>query len=715
MSLAAVAVIGAGATGASVLIKTNQDNRSRAATPPADPEVAALTAKMYITPITPLGNRPNSIDTELQALINKLGYGSKEAAVGFSIGYSYTSDSLTKGARQNYDLDTTNLVKIIEASKKYHLPFMVHANGDKWVMIDHLLKENDRLTMMWDQNNKVFYELDGYAGKTAAEQAGSWLWSLNEFNTKFFQLREKNFRALAKTVAEFNKTNPDLFVGISTDSEISMWSGVSYPKLYSFDYNPNTILQWRMYLAGNNWQPKWSDKNSPYLASGRLVNQGLNLSLATLNARYGTKYTSYDQIPAPRVNEIKMSQSKYTVFEPEPGTSMAMWNDWQTFKESLVHNSLTKTIQWAIEEGIPANKMFTHQGIGNHLPITPEQEKFWGNTYKTGNIAGSGYGVDLYDTMTEDTTLIGTVAKSNVLWGSTEWNPKTLSNTLSALNIAWNYGAKIINPNYFVTNQGGNFSDLNILYGKDNTGNRIIDQIGKFVASKNGQTKQISGFIDGWVGDNIVGWVCDLSESNRPLNLEVRNADGKVIATATADTPRGKKVADICGSSHQYHGFTIPITDANTLASKTVTVKATNPFTQVTRVLTYELTPSPTPTPPPQLSQLGTPGSVLGWLDKLDNQGIFGWTCDTTQPGKQISVAVRYGQKDGTKTVEYFTANATRADQIKTLCQSTTANHGFIIPRPSKMKAGDMVEVFGQDETGYVSLNGSPKQYWPPD
>lgn len=116
-----------------------------------------------------------------------------------------------------------------------------------------------------------------------------------------------------------------------------------------------------------------------------------------------------------------------------------------------------------------------------------------------------------------------------------------------------------------------------------------------------------------------------------------------------------------------------------------------------------------------RLEEPGKPGSVLGWLDAVDYRGIFGWTCDTTQPGKQISFAVRYGQKNGEKTIEYFQANAVRAEIIKTLCKSTTPNHGFVIPLPQKMRAGDIVEVYGLDETGYVQLLGSPKQYYPRD
>lgn len=115
------------------------------------------------------------------------------------------------------------------------------------------------------------------------------------------------------------------------------------------------------------------------------------------------------------------------------------------------------------------------------------------------------------------------------------------------------------------------------------------------------------------------------------------------------------------------------------------------------------------------LEEPGKPGSVLGWLDAVDYRGIFGWTCDTTQPGKQISIVVRYGPKNGNKTVEYFQANAVRAELIKTLCKSTTPNHGFVLPIPQKMRAGDMVEVYGLDETGYVQLLGSPKQYYPRD
>jgi|GEM_PF-6534944 len=115
------------------------------------------------------------------------------------------------------------------------------------------------------------------------------------------------------------------------------------------------------------------------------------------------------------------------------------------------------------------------------------------------------------------------------------------------------------------------------------------------------------------------------------------------------------------------------------------------------------------------LEEPGKPGSVLGWLDAVDYRGIFGWTCDTTQPGKQISFAIRYGPKNGKKTIEYFQAKGVRAELIKTLCKSTTPNHGFVIPLPQKLRAGDIVEAYGLDETGYVQLLGSPKQYYPRD
>jgi hypothetical protein len=702
---------------ANIIKFTNNDFRSRASGTHMTQETGPLTAKMYITPITILGqNQFISINNELQTLLNKTGYGSKQLAIGFSVGEEYTNDDKTKGASQNYDLDNTQLYKLIEAAKSFRIPMMVHANGYKWVMIQHL--ETDRNTMVWDQNQHDFTQLPGYYQMSLSQRAGSWLWSLNEFNTRYFSLKEKNFRQLARVLASFNNAYPDLFVGVSTDSEISMLAASFYPKLSSYDYNPDTILQWRMYLAGNNWQPSWSNKNSPYIGSGWLAGKGLNLNLSQLNTKYGTQYSAFTQIPAPRVDETKMTTSNYSVFVPESGFSASMWSDWQVFKETLVRNTLVKMKRWAVEEGIPADKIYSHQAAG--YQSSSAQEAFWGNSFSTGNLSGSGYGINLYGSVIEDTDLINSVRNANANWGSTEWNPGTTNNTLSALNIAWNYGAKVINPNFFWSSSEGDFSELNILYGKDKTNSLIIDKISEFVRSKSSQDRQISGFVDGWVGNKIAGWVCDLSEPNRPLNIVVRNSQNAVIANAVADVSRASVVADVCGSSHRYHGFEIPISDPIALTTRSLSIYVNNPFTTVSRTLSYSLPTSPTPTstiritPTGQsdpLSPLGTPGSVLGWLDVADSRGIIGWTCDTTQPGKQISVIVRYGKANGQKTIVTGVANVARAAEVKSLCKSNTINHGYVIPKPSGLSSGDMVEVFGQDETGYVQLNGSPKQY----
>jgi len=380
-------------------------------------------------------------------------------------------------------------------------------------------------------------------------------------------------------------------------------------------------------------------------------------------------------------------------------------------------------VAWAVEEGVPSSKVFSHQAV--ILGDGQESESaYWASTTKTPSVQGAGYGFDVYGADVRNTALIETVKKINPLWGVMEWNPMTTADTLSALNESWNYGAKVLCPNYFIsTYNPGDDSNLNLNFVRDSSGAVIISRIADFLKEKSSQKRQISGFVDGWVGNNVTGWVCDLSESNRPLSIEFKNTEGKVIATGTADTPRGKTVADACNSSHQYHGFSVPITDSQTLSTRAITAVVSNPFTKVSRTISYSpatpkpsLSPTSTPAqtqPPDLLKTLGNSPSVLGWLDVADKRGVIGWTCDETQPGKQISVAVRYGKDGGTKIVETYTANTVRGDTIKGICKSSTGDHGYVIPIPNRMAPGDTVEVFGLDESGYVQLHGSPRTYNP--
>lgn len=391
-------------------------------------------------------------------LVNEFGTGSNRVKLGFSIGYEYLSNDFTY-VNNDHHTNPTYINNFIIASKQNNLPFLVHLNGHRWTVADYIASNDE--AMMYTDTGIPITKLPEWVdpnqpkmGPYPAYRVASYLFSLNEYNSYYRNYKKRNIQEAGRYLVDFANANPNLFAGVSLDSEISFcpagFPGFSNYK-YSFDYNIDTIVQWRHWLSGNTGSYINGNYPNPYKDGAKLTGKGKNLDIDSLKNKYGINYASWDYVSPPT---ITLEPSGYISII---SGNQALVNDWLEFKASLTNNMLADMINWLVEVGIPRNKIYSHQ-----QPLIaeyPELNKFCGVPYDSAQVNGAGYGSMLYGDMTNSLDLVTRISNLNSNWGLFEWNPANLSNPLNqtpnyvsaSLQLAYDHGADIIAPNYYIS------------------------------------------------------------------------------------------------------------------------------------------------------------------------------------------------------------------------------------------------------------------------
>lgn len=343
------------------------------------------------------------------------------------------------------------LNQVLATAVKHRIPLLLTLNGGiwadaagtepEWDLIDHL--EEDIHNCQWTQDGQVFADdyLSNLPGSTLSPELSRAL-TLNVFADEVRRYKKRNLQQAATIVAEFARQHPDLFIGVNLDPDVYInpfFEGKAW-----FDYNPDTVRQFRHWLSGTG----------PYAEGGILQGEHLipALTLEQVNALSGRRYAAWDEVQAPRLKK---------------GAHENPWQElWGQFRRHLVYQHYNDMANWVGEVGIDPYKIFTAQGFAatseQTMPM-PIHIMSPGRNYDTAGMSIEGskpenghlgailYGDSATDraNMENDLSLFANIQHFDLDWGVPEFSLADISKPLILPDYAVAYAAalKLLNSN----------------------------------------------------------------------------------------------------------------------------------------------------------------------------------------------------------------------------------------------------------------------------
>lgn len=378
--------------------------------------------------------------------------------VGMSVPILYMRT--TKGAAGDFvfdpDFDLTrkcgnrpvtddNLRSVIDYAIARHVPVNFILNGGiwgdascysaEWDLTTHF--EVDAANCQWDQYNEVLPGdfRKGLNGSTDSPQLSRSL-TYNIYARQVRDYKRRNLIAAASIVAKFAREHPDLFVGVSLDSDTYMNPFPEHGRRY--DYNPGMLRQFREWLSGSGPYAGHPVDGAPDL---RFYRRKQPLTLAQVNKIAGKQWTSWAQVDPPR-------QFAGAPGVPLKAGEVPYWNDpwyetWDEFRKHIVQLHYAELAQWTHEAGVPADNIFTAQAFtaqdAGLKPLStyvtdpsPDSESagvsIEGAVPRVGHLGAILYGVAAENQaiMERDHNLFATIARLDRTWAVVESNATDL-------------------------------------------------------------------------------------------------------------------------------------------------------------------------------------------------------------------------------------------------------------------------------------------------
>jgi hypothetical protein len=369
---------------------------------PAAAPPATAQQPLYILPILD----GTVTEARVRDVQTRLGNGSGGVIVGFSGVYRYMAevegpDERDEDPDVHFKARMDGLERIANVARATNAPFLVHLNGGRWAgggpLVDRLM--SDPRLMAWSASDEPWsYPKDG-----------EYHFSLGSYNELVRRYKKRNLQLAARWLADF-KAGPDghLLVGVSTDSEVLINTHPGY------DYNPIVLEEFTHWLQGGEI----------YDEDGRWRGHGLNLGLSALNRRWGTAYTRWRDVTAPR----------------EPSDSQA-WNDWLAFRNLLVDHNVQEQVDWIREAGLTGITVYAHQSPALDPNVAAD-------TLAAAQVDNGGTGITTYGPNAGSAELFERVRAYGAPWGIFEYNPLAEDEgvALAALENVREFGASIICP-----------------------------------------------------------------------------------------------------------------------------------------------------------------------------------------------------------------------------------------------------------------------------
>ena len=250
------------------------------------------------------------------------------------------------------------LAPVLAWSRAHRLPVLVTLNAGIWAdaagsapawdAIDRL--EEDPRNCQWNERDEVMPDdhLAHLPGSHASPELARAL-TLNVYARDVRRYKRRNLRQAAEALVHFMRETPGLLLGVNLDPDV--YINPFFEESQWYDYNPGTLRQFRHWLAGTGPYRGECEAEVPDLTRHA---RARSLMLADVEAIAGRRFASFDDVDPPRR------------FSRDP--ARPFWKDrwvreWETFRRHLVHLHYDELAQWLCEAGIPADRIWSSQGL----------------------------------------------------------------------------------------------------------------------------------------------------------------------------------------------------------------------------------------------------------------------------------------------------------------------------------------------------------------
>ncbi|KAH6662473.1 hypothetical protein B0J14DRAFT_662668 [Halenospora varia] len=385
----------------------------------------------------------------LSDMKNLLGVGGSHTKLGWSFS-SWALSRDIQDASNDYQFDPTNLQHMTGLSEKSGLPILVHMNNGRWadcctpnsdggwgdLLLDHIAAQPS--TTMQNPDGGSFYSHNG----------GNNYFSLSRLNTVYRDYKKRNIQASAKILAQWAAQHPNLFAGVSLDSETMMPSQAA-------DYNPLVIAEWKQWLQNTGiYSP-----GQQHFGTGRVP---AFKDIGAFNAATGQSFASWDAMQPPR--------------SITPGDPFS--EEWQRWRVMLILNAVSDETYWIAQAGIPRTQIFGHQTprfddytlVDDVITETPANG--------AGGVTYYGWSADAYGAINPGLRASG---KNN--WGVFEHNPVSTDPTFAYNGLVklFDDGIKVICPNSWESDSAT--KDQYAIFGSPNFGDTFGNSLKKFLST----------------------------------------------------------------------------------------------------------------------------------------------------------------------------------------------------------------------------------------
>jgi hypothetical protein len=355
---------------------------------------------------------------------------------------------------------------VLRHARVHQLPVLVTLNGGawsdascgvpEWDVTDHL--EEDRNNCQWSNRNEVM--ADDYLKQLPGAQESPELGRLLTFNVYARNNRhykKRNLQAAGRIIADFARAHPELLVGVNLDPDNVL--NPFFEEKQWFDYNPDTLKQFRHWLAGSGPYAGRGGRDVPDLRSYRRAKP---LTLAEVNRLAGRQWARWDDVDPPR---------------EFPRTGKPFWEDpwtheWEVFRRHLVDLHYDELSQWLVDVGVPGDRIHTSQGFmgpaAHVLPFavrldSPSKDydtggiSIEGAVPRHGHLGATVYGPAAANAIRMETpdSLFATFSRFDPGWAIVETNTTDLrrpdefpdyARAYRMLREAFNFGARYVSP-----------------------------------------------------------------------------------------------------------------------------------------------------------------------------------------------------------------------------------------------------------------------------
>ncbi|MHA1699249.1 MAG: beta-galactosidase [Promethearchaeota archaeon] len=369
--------------------------------------------------ILPIWENWGTYESDIDYFRQELGNGSQYVRIGFSVSCWYMCD--LKGAAENWSFDPeANLYLKLNFSLNYNMPILFHMNGGNWGTECWKNVNKSSIVTDWWKNNDSYVQWDQFNRSVPADIADDQmplkprLFTLSKYSP-IFHLREQNIKIAGQVIANFANEHPDLFVGVSMDSEIHLETtrysnfdpNVGDYESY-FDYNPLVIREFQEWLQANY------------------------SSINDLNKKSGLSFSSFDDVDPPRV----------------AAKGNPWWEEWTRFRIWLVRENVNAEARWLREVGISKEKIYSHQILSSPNDDHAKYKRC--DPLETADISNGNIGITRYGLISPN--VFKTINdKSGFNWGIFEWNiwsdtDNTYENYMYMLKSMYQFGVRVICP-----------------------------------------------------------------------------------------------------------------------------------------------------------------------------------------------------------------------------------------------------------------------------